>query len=127
MARRAGLEVLILSTEINPVVRRRAEKLGVACEAGHDDKLAVLRRWAADRSLSASEIAYVGNDVNDLECLRWVGEPIVVADAHRSVASLGFRTTTLPGGHGAVREVVDWLLARTDAGHGSPSQKEEQS
>jgi YrbI family 3-deoxy-D-manno-octulosonate 8-phosphate phosphatase len=109
--RRAGFDVLILSTEVNPVVRRRAEKLGIACEAGHDDKLAVLRRWADEQGLSPSEIAYLGNDINDLACLEWVGVPIVVADAHHSVASRGFSATTLPGGHGAVREVTDWLLA----------------
>ena len=115
IARQAGIDVLILSTEVNPVVRRRAEKLGVDCEAGHSDKLTVLKRWAEARNINASEIAYIGNDVNDLACLEWVGEPIVVADAHQSVASYGFRTTSLSGGQGAVREVVDWLLGNTVA------------
>jgi CMP-N-acetylneuraminic acid synthetase/3-deoxy-D-manno-octulosonate 8-phosphate phosphatase KdsC-like HAD superfamily phosphatase len=60
--------------------------------------------------LKAEEIAYVGNDVNDLDCMRWVGMPIAVADAMPEAKSAAKWVTSLPGGHGAVREVCDLLL-----------------
>jgi N-acylneuraminate cytidylyltransferase len=53
----------------------------------------------------------VGNDVNDLECLRWVGVPIAVADAQPEVLAAVKWVTSKPGGRGAVREVTDEILA----------------
>ena len=111
MARRAGLPMLILSTETNPIVVRRAEKLGVECIAGCDDKLPTLRRWVDDRGLDPARVAYLGNDVNDEACLRWVGWPIIVADAHESLLDTRAVVTAAPGGRGAVREVIDRLLS----------------
>lgn len=107
----SGVEPLILSTEVNPVVRARARKLKIAARNGLDDKLAALREEAAARGLSLDAIGYVGNDVNDQACLRSVGLPVVVADAHPEVAGLGRLVTTRPGGHGAVREICDLIHA----------------
>jgi 3-deoxy-D-manno-octulosonate 8-phosphate phosphatase KdsC-like HAD superfamily phosphatase len=59
-------------------------------------------------------VAYVGNDVNDLECLEWAGIPIVVADAMPDVRGVARLVTSRPGGYGAVREVADWLIAAHD-------------
>ena len=109
--RDAGVEVMILSTEENPVVRARGDKLRIAVTQGCKDKGAALRSLAADRNLSADQIAYIGNDVNDLECLAWVGHPIVVADATAGVRKSGALVTTRKGGDGAVQEVADWVLS----------------
>jgi N-acylneuraminate cytidylyltransferase len=111
MLRKAGIPVLVLSTETNRVVAERCRKLQVECVHGTEDKLAKLKGIAGERGLSAGEIAYVGNDVNDADCLRWVGVPIAVADADPAVRSLCRLVTRRPGGHGAVRDVADWLLA----------------
>lgn len=110
LVRERGVEVFVLSTERNPVVQARARKLGVECLHGCDDKLTELRRLATARGYDATEIAYVGNDVNDLSCLRWVGIPIVVADAEPEVRGVARLVTSRRGGHGAVREVTDWIL-----------------
>ena len=99
--------VVILSTEKNPVVRRRADKLAVECHHGLADKRAVLERLASEASVELSAVAYVGNDTNDAPCLRAVGLPIVVADAHPDVLALAKLRTLAPGGQGAVREVCD--------------------
>jgi YrbI family 3-deoxy-D-manno-octulosonate 8-phosphate phosphatase len=107
----AGVEVAIISTEANPVVAARARKLKIACAHGCDDKLSVLLGMAAERGLDASEIAFVGNDANDLPCLRWVGLPIVVADAEPVARSAARLVTSRRGGRGAVREVADWILS----------------
>jgi N-acylneuraminate cytidylyltransferase len=105
-----GVEVVVISKEKNKVVSTRCRKLGIDCIQGCDDKLAALQRKAESKGAKPSEIAYVGNDVNDLECLQWVGVPVAVADSAPAViAAARFKTSRI-GGHGAVRDVVDWLL-----------------
>lgn len=110
--RRAGLDVLILSTERNPVVSARARKLAVPALAGIADKGSVLAQWCADNGHALARTAYVGNDVNDLTCFDIVGWPIAVADAHHSVRARARIVTAAPGGYGAVREVASRLLGR---------------
>lgn len=110
--RRAGLDVVILSTERNPVVAARARKLGVPALHGITDKGAALARWCADNGHHLSRTAYVGNDVNDLPCFALVGWPIAVADAHHTVRARARIVTAAPGGHGAVREVASRLLGK---------------
>lgn len=110
----SGVALLILSKEKNPVVSARAGKLKIPCLQGQNDKLQVLVGFARERGIALEEIAYMGNDVNDAECLRAVGLPIVVADAWPDVVPLARYRTSRPGGRGAVREVCDLLLkART--------------
>ena len=82
LLRRAGIPMLILSTEVNAVVRARAEKLRVPVLHGIDDKESALRGWAEEVGIPLADIAYLGNDVNDLPALRIVGWPVAVADAH---------------------------------------------
>lgn len=110
LLRAAGIKVLILSTETNPVVARRAEKLGVECLHGLDDKAAALSAWMDERGIEPSSVAYLGNDVNDIGCLELVGHPIAVADAHGLVLDLAAYVTTAAGGRGAVREVAEVIL-----------------
>lgn len=109
--RAAGVECFVLSTERNPVVGARCRKLKLAFEQGCDDKPEALRRLVADRGLTMAEVAYMGNDVNDLECLEMVGLPIIVQDAHPSVRRAATWRTKASGGRGAVREVCDALVA----------------
>ncbi|MDH7515010.1 MAG: HAD hydrolase family protein [Bacteroidota bacterium] len=111
-----GFPMLVLSTETNPVVRARCDKLGIECLNGVGDKLSILKRIAAERGIDAREVAYVGNDVNDLECMRWAGFPIAVADAHPAVLGTARYVTKSRGGHGAVREIADLFLPETDGG-----------
>ncbi|HHH39527.1 MAG TPA: 3-deoxy-D-manno-octulosonate 8-phosphate phosphatase [Sedimenticola sp.] len=105
--RRLGVEYTILSTETNPVVSARAAKLKTDCIQGCGDKPAALAALARERGIPLSAVAFVGNDINDLECLRRVGLPIVVRDAHPDVLPLARYRTLRKGGEGAVREVCD--------------------
>lgn len=102
-----GVRTVVISTEPNSVVALRCRKLKVGCLRGVADKRAALEKLALGAGLTADEVAYVGNDVNDLECLRWVGLPIVVRDAHPEVRPAAAWVTRTPGGLGAVREVCD--------------------
>jgi N-acylneuraminate cytidylyltransferase len=103
--------VLILSSEINRVVRMRAKKLGVDVITGCDDKLTALRGWADEQGIALTDIAYVGNDINDVGCLGAVGWPVVVADAHPGALDAARIVLRRHGGDGAVRELADRVLA----------------
>ena len=108
--RQSDIEVLVLSKETNPVVAARCRKLGIECLQGEDDKLDSLVDIARQRDLDTSQITYVGNDVNDLDCIRWAGCGIAVSDAHPEVLAAADWITTRAGGHGAVREVCDLIV-----------------
>ncbi|WP_247956772.1 acylneuraminate cytidylyltransferase [Microbacterium galbinum] len=110
LLRRAGIPMLILSTEQNPVVRARAEKLRVPVLHGIDDKEQALRAWAADAGIRLDDVAYLGNDVNDLPAMRIVGWPVAVANAHPRVLAAARVVLTRTGGNGAVRELVERVL-----------------
>ena len=111
MLRDAGLDMLVLSAETNPVVSRRCEKLRIPCIQGFKDKLAALDAELARRALDPARIAYVGNDLNDLPCMARAGLAIAVADAYPPVLAAAAAVTRATGGHGAVREVTDWFIA----------------
>jgi N-acylneuraminate cytidylyltransferase len=112
--RRIGVDVLVLSKETNPVVAARCQKLGIECHQGFDDKLPKLQSLAAERGLGPEHVVYVGNDVNDLECVQWVGVGVAVADARPELRRFAQWVTTAIGGQGAVREVCDRLLLGRD-------------
>ena len=102
-----GVELLVLSTETNPVVAARMKKLNIQCIHGQSSKLEALTAEAKKRGLALAQLAYLGNDINDAECLRAVGLPMVVRDAWPEVAPLARYRAAHDGGHGAVREVAD--------------------
>jgi 3-deoxy-D-manno-octulosonate 8-phosphate phosphatase (KDO 8-P phosphatase) len=106
---------LIVSLEQNPIVGARAQKLRVDCVQGVEDKLAVLQERTKRLSVSLEETAYVGNDINDAECLRSVGVPVVPADAWPEVKPLARWVLSRPGGAGCVREFCDavWEAQRS--------------
>jgi YrbI family 3-deoxy-D-manno-octulosonate 8-phosphate phosphatase len=120
MLRRAGVALLILSTEQNPVVTARARKLGIPAWQGIDAKGSALAKWCAEQGIDLARTVYVGNDVNDLPCFDIVGWPIAVADAHYSVRARARAVTSAVGGHGAIREVASRLLGK-DVRDGSES------
>jgi 3-deoxy-D-manno-octulosonate 8-phosphate phosphatase (KDO 8-P phosphatase) len=102
-----GIETVIISTEANPVVSSRARKLKIRCIQNCQDKRAALEDIAHEKGITLGEVAFVGNDINDLPCLECVALPIVVQDAYQDVVSTALFQTSRPGGHGAVREICD--------------------
>ncbi|WP_406247946.1 cytidylyltransferase domain-containing protein [Microbacterium sp. M] len=112
LLRRAGIPMLILSTEVNAVVRARADKLKVPVLHGTDDKAAALTSWAAEQNIALGDVAYLGNDVNDLEAMRIVGWPVAVGNAHPVVREQARIVLNRNGGEGAVRELVERVLPR---------------
>jgi YrbI family 3-deoxy-D-manno-octulosonate 8-phosphate phosphatase len=110
----AGVEVIVISTEANTVVSARSRKLKIECLQDRADKLEALQLAMQQRGLTRDQVAYVGNDVNDLEAMGAVGVPIAVSDAVPEVRRIAALVTSKRGGDGAVREVCDWIIASQD-------------
>jgi N-acylneuraminate cytidylyltransferase len=113
LLKRAGIRVAVLSTETNPVVRARCTKLGIECIQGCDDKAVVFAEFLRERGIDAELTVFVGNDVNDVGCLQLAGCAIAVADAHPEAVAAADALLTLPGGHGAVRQLCDLILKKS--------------
>ena len=113
--REAGVQVVILSRETNPVVTARARKLGVPVFQSVTDKAAAMRSLLEKYDIPAEEAVFVGNDVNDLPAFKEVGWAVAVGDAHPDVQRAADWVLSKPGGHGAVRELCDLILDRRDA------------
>lgn len=106
-----GIETLIVSTEKNPVVSARAKKLNIQCIQGVDKKNEVLLKFCAERNIPLHEVAFVGNDINDISAFQVVGLPIAVSDSHPEALEHALYRTHAKGGRGAVREVCDLFFA----------------
>jgi 3-deoxy-D-manno-octulosonate 8-phosphate phosphatase KdsC-like HAD superfamily phosphatase len=106
---RAGLSVLVASTEVTAVAAPAA-KLGVECCQGIGREGERLASCLIERHLPSRRVLFLGNDVNDPPRFRQVGWPVVVASAQPPVRAAARATTTVPGGHGAVREIASWII-----------------
>ena len=110
MLRKAGIPMVVLSTETNPIVAARCRKLELTAIQGVGDKWAVLSSMLQERRLDPRHVVYLGNDVNDLPCFPLVGYAVAVADAHPDVIAQADLVLTCKGGHGAVRELCDKII-----------------
>jgi YrbI family 3-deoxy-D-manno-octulosonate 8-phosphate phosphatase len=106
----AGIEVIVLSTEENPVVAARCRKLNLEVLHGIEEKGDALKRILKQRKIKPEATVYLGNDVNDLACFPIVGCAFVVADAHPKASAEADFVLHKPGGYGAVRELCDLIL-----------------
>jgi N-acylneuraminate cytidylyltransferase len=116
LLRAAGLPVVVISKEGNPVVTARCNKLKLRCVQGVGEKLPVLEGIAGELGIGMDAVAFMGNDVNDLTCIRASGVGIAPVDSHPAVLREVDIVTSLPGGMGAVREVADLLVAANTTG-----------
>lgn len=108
----AGIRIAFISGEDTEIVKRRAEKLNITdVYLGIKDKLSALNEFISKHDLSTDEIAYIGDDVNDLEAMKSVIVPVAVNDAIPSVKEIASIVLTRNGGDGAVREFADLLLS----------------
>jgi 3-deoxy-D-manno-octulosonate 8-phosphate phosphatase (KDO 8-P phosphatase) len=112
----AGIETGFVTGEMSPSVVRRAEKLGIVeCHLGSKDKAATVREILSRRHLAANEVAYIGDDVNDVPAFEFVGLTACPSDADEAVKSAAHVILERPGGQGAFREFAEIILrARMD-------------
>ena len=107
--RKLDIPILVLSTEENPVVKARCQKLNIAFQYGIVNKKEALLTWLDQNKLSPDNVVFVGNDINDIDCLQTVGCSVVVNDAHPDVKRISRLILEKPGGRGAIRELSDLL------------------
>ena len=108
----AGFVTAFITREKTAIVERRGQKLAVPeIHQAIDDKLADLTRLTRKYGLTLEQVAYIGDDVNDLETLRAVGFSSAPADAVPAVLQAAHYVCVKKGGEGAVRELADLLLA----------------
>lgn len=109
--RRYGVPVAIMTGEDTPIVRRRAEKLRVGhCYLGVKDKLALAQELCAGLGIALGDVAFIGDDLNDLKLLRAVGYPASPANTPVYVKREVAYVCRAQGGQGAFREFVEHLL-----------------
>ena len=111
LALEVGLEVAIITSRESVVVQRRATELGIRdVLQNQPDKVSALGQLLQKYGISCDETAYVGDDLQDIPIMKLVGLPIAVGNASQKVKDISVFVTKAYGGHGAVRETVEWLL-----------------
>lgn len=120
LARKAGLVVALISGEDSSLVDRFAAKMGIAdVEKNCKDKEAALRRFSERAGVALSEICFMGDDVNDIRAMRLAGLAAAPANAHPAARECAAFVSAHNGGNGAVRDLVDRLLAARNGDSGS--------
>ena len=114
--RALGIEVMVISSEVNRVVEARARKMGIEAihGVGVQEKGRVMRDVLEQKKISAENVIFVGNDLNDLPCFEVAGWSVAVADAYPEVIRAADFVLSRTGGHGALRELIDLLLKRKE-------------
>lgn len=107
----AGKRSAIVSGRRSPAVERRAAELGISpVLQGRDDKTAALEEILAATGLKPEQVCAIGDDLPDVPVLRKCGLGVAVADACREARDAAHYVTAVPGGRGAVRDAIEWLL-----------------
>lgn len=111
VARKAGLEFAIITGRASPMVERRAKELGIKyLLQGVQKKYPALTELVRECGLALDEIGYIGDDLNDLQCMEAVGFRACPSDAAKAVKAICDYVAAAPGGHGAVRESLEYFL-----------------
>lgn len=110
MLKKHNIFTAIISKEQNKVVKARADKLKLDCFFGIDKKLECLKNLLKIKNLKAENVLYVGNDLNDIECIEYVGCGVCVADGFAEVKDKADIILSNKGGEGAVRELTDLII-----------------
>ena len=109
--RAAGRRAAIVSGRSSPAVERRAAELGIGpVLQGRDDKLAAFDEVLSATGLRPEQVCAIGDDLPDVPVLRRCGLAVAVADACAEARAVAHSVTAVPGGHGAVRDAIEWLL-----------------
>jgi 3-deoxy-D-manno-octulosonate 8-phosphate phosphatase (KDO 8-P phosphatase) len=108
---RLGISAGVISGRVSPATAERAQQVKFKyVYQGHTEKIPILQEIMADAKLDPSEVAYIGDDFTDVVVMRRVGLAVATANARPEVKAIAHYVTQVPGGQGAVREVVELLL-----------------
>jgi YrbI family 3-deoxy-D-manno-octulosonate 8-phosphate phosphatase len=111
--RNLGIKLAVISKERNPVVLTRCKKLDVECYQGVEDSLGkrdILEALVQRENVPISQVAFIGDDVNDIETIQYAGIGITVADGHNDIKKVADLILTRKGGDHALRELCDLII-----------------
>ena len=108
---RVGIATGLISGRMSPAAAERARQCKFKyIYQGHTEKIPIIEAILADAQVDPGEVAYIGDDLTDVVVMRRVGLAIAVANARPEVKAMAHHVTSVPGGQGAVREVVELIL-----------------
>ena len=107
--KKMGIKQIIISTEKNPVVSARANKLDVPCLQGVANKKYALTDYCQKNDIQILQVAYVGNDINDKDAMAIAGLSFCPADAHETIKEISDHVFKRNGGDGVIRELLDLI------------------
>ncbi|MCW8901335.1 MAG: HAD hydrolase family protein [Gammaproteobacteria bacterium] len=108
--RKLNKPAFILSTEKNPVVSARAEKLKIQAHQGISNKVDELKKLIKNNNFKIENVLYVGNDLNDYRVMQLCGYTVCPADSHEKIKKISTVTLKSNGGDGVVRELLEQVL-----------------
>ena len=114
LKRSTEIILVVMSKEKNVVVQKRCDKLKLECYHAINDKPVALMKLLATKSVNIEDVAFVGNDVNDAECMGQVGLAACPKDAYSCAIDVSDIVLSRKGGEGAVRELCDLILKERD-------------
>lgn len=107
----AGLEFAVITGRESPMVERRVKELGIQhLLSGVQMKLPALKQLLVELQLCPDEVCYIGDDLNDLECMEYVGVAACPADAAEEIKAVSQFAADRRGGYGAVKSCIKALL-----------------
>jgi len=112
LVRKRGVKVIVLSRERNPVVKSRCRKLKIPTFPGVENKLKVLERLVKIYRIKAERVCYIGNDITDIDCVKFAGIGCAVNNSHPLLLKNSDYVTRNKGGEGAIREICDLILLK---------------
>jgi len=107
--KKIGIKQIIISTEKNPVVSMRANKLDIPCLQGIVNKKYALTNYCQKNNIDLIKVAYVGNDINDKDAMEIVGFTFCPVDAHKTIKEISGHVFKRNGGDGVIRELLDLI------------------
>lgn len=110
MLKKKRIETVVISKERNKVVQARCNKLKIDCWYGIDDKITLFKKEVEKRDIPMKNVCFIGNDPNDIECIKTAEIGVAVADSTESLFEIADYITKKKGGDGAIREICDLIL-----------------
>lgn len=108
--KKMNIPQIIISTEKNEVVQKRAEKLNIPCIQGVTNKKDILLDYTQKNQLDLSKVIFIGNDINDLDAMKIVGYPVAPADSFFMIKKIAALILRSNGGEGVIREIYELLI-----------------
>lgn len=105
-----GIKQIIISTEENKVVSMRAKKLNIDCNQNVMNKQSVVKEISRSNNIALENIAFIGNDINDLDAMMICGYPLCPLDARQEIIKISYKVLPSLGGCGVIRDFYDLLI-----------------